>query len=162
MSEFFHGARATIKINKTFAVTPAASGIVFAVGTAPVNQVGTYPDIVCANSFEEAKAALGYSDNWDKYTLCEVMHTQFRKYGVGPVFLVNVADPTLAANKTAVASALKTIVDGVVELPELRRTVQTRRQRPQSRPPWTCRPQPPARTPPPVRRSPPRATLPPR
>lgn len=118
MSEFFHGARAKLKIEKTFSVQAAASGIVFAVGTAPVNQVGTYPDIVCASSFDEAKAALGYSDNWEQFTLCEVMHTQFKKYGVGPVFLVNVADPSLEANRTNVEAKEYAVTDTLVELPE--------------------------------------------
>ena len=116
MSEFFHGARATIRVNKSFAVTQAASGVVFAVGTAPVNQVADWPEIAMATSFEEAKAQLGYSDDWDKFTLCEVMHTHFKKYGVGPIFLVNVADP--ASSKTPVSPTSKTIVNGVVELPE--------------------------------------------
>ncbi len=116
MSTFFHGARATILTNDTFSMTQAASGVVFAVGTAPVNQVGAYKDIVMASSYDEAKEQLGYSDDWEKFTLCEVMYTHFKKYGVGPVFLVNVADPS--SSKTTVEAKNVAVVDTVAEIEE--------------------------------------------
>ena len=61
-------------------------------------------------------AALGYSDNWEDFTLCEVMKTHFGLYGVSPVIFVNVLDP--AEHKESVESAEIALVDGRAELPE--------------------------------------------
>ena len=77
MANFFHGVRTT-KGEGNQSVNAAASGIVFAVGTAPVNQVESYSPIVLANSFQEAQTQLGYSDDWEKFTLCEVMYSSFK------------------------------------------------------------------------------------
>lgn len=115
MANFFHGVR-TSRGEGSQTVNAAASGIVFAVGTAPVNQVGNYPKIALVNSMADAKEQLGYSDDWETYTLCEVMYSHFRTQAVGPVLLVNVADP--ATNKETVETASKSIVNGQVELPE--------------------------------------------
>ena len=43
-------------------------------------------------------AALGYSDDWEKYTLCEFMKSQFALYNVAPVVFVNVLDPAKHKN----------------------------------------------------------------
>ena len=71
----------------------AGSGIAFVVGTAPAHTVGGAVNApVMALNYKEAVAALGYSENWKNYTLCEVMHSSFQLYGVSPVFFVNVLD----------------------------------------------------------------------
>lgn len=48
------------------------------VGTAPVNMVQNPEEVVntpiLANSAAEAMAALGYSDDFKNYTLCQVMY----------------------------------------------------------------------------------------
>ena len=116
MSTFFHGARAEIKVNNSFAVTQAASGVVMAFGTAPVNQVSSWAPIVMAKSFDEFQEQLGYSEDWEKFTLCEVAYVMFKKFGMGPVFFVNVADPAII--KTTVAAAAVAVADGVAKIPE--------------------------------------------
>lgn len=113
---FFHGARARINTNSTFKVNAAASGIVVAIGTAPVNQVGNVPQIVLAETYDDAVKQLGYSENWEKYTLCEVMYTQFKLYGVGPVLFINVVDP--AKHKKAEEEKSIGVVDGSVTITE--------------------------------------------
>ncbi|MBQ9269668.1 MAG: phage tail protein [Oscillospiraceae bacterium] len=115
MPSFFHGVRTT-KGEGGQTINTAASGIVFAVGTAPVNQVSSYPAIVLANSYAEAVEQLGYSDDWNTYTLCEVIYSHFKMSAIAPLLLVNVADPATA--KQAVSEASKSIVSGQVELPE--------------------------------------------
>lgn len=115
MGNFFHGVRTT-RGEGSQTVNAAASGIVFAVGTAPVNQVKSWPKIALVNSMTEAKEQLGYSDDWETYSLCEVMYSHFKVSAVGPLLLVNVADPATA--KETVEAAAKTIVNGQVELPE--------------------------------------------
>jgi hypothetical protein len=63
----------------------------------------------------EAVAQLGNSDDWKKYSLCEVMFTHYRLYTTAPVFFVNVLDP--ARHRTTIAPAELKIVDGIVRLP---------------------------------------------
>ena len=50
-------------------------------------------------SYKEACAAVGYSDDWEKYTLCQSIYTCFNVQNVAPIILVNVLDP--AVHKTA-------------------------------------------------------------
>jgi len=74
-------------------VATAALPVVF--GTAPINLANTphTNQIVVAYSFGEAQEALGYSDDWKDYTLCESMDAAFRLFNVAPVIFVNVLDP---------------------------------------------------------------------
>lgn len=92
---YYHGIK-TSEIPTSLA-TPAeiATGITFAVGTAPVHLVGgeNVNRLVYAGSYAEAVEALGNSDDWNKWTLCEVIDTHFVLYGVKPVIFVNVFDP---------------------------------------------------------------------
>lgn len=114
---YYHGIKTSEQA--TALATPAAVsvGITFAVGTAPVYQgEGAVNKLVYANNYAEAVAALGYSDNWEDFTLCEVMKTHFELYGVSPVIFVNVLDP--AEHKESVESAEVALVDGRAELPE--------------------------------------------
>lgn len=114
---FYHGISTNEKATALAAPTEISVGITFAVGTAPVQQVGGAANkLVFANNYSEAVAALGYSDDWEKFTLCEVMKTHFQLYGVGPVIFVNVLDP--ATHKKSVSSAEVQLTDGRAELPE--------------------------------------------
>lgn len=93
----------------------AAMPVVF--GTAPVHLVedGSVPvntPVLC-NTYKEAVAACGYSDDWGSYTLCEFMSAFFGLFNVAPVVLVNVFDP--ATHKTAVTAEELTFVDGVID-----------------------------------------------
>jgi phage tail sheath protein FI len=98
------------------APSASASGITFAVGAAPA-QAGTAPpnEPVIAYSFAEAKEKLGYSDDWETYTLCEVMYTHLSLYKTGPVVFVNVLDP--AEHVTTVTDAAVTLAGGKAALP---------------------------------------------
>lgn len=110
MSEYLHGAYGVVRsaVNRIAAISDNAM-VYF--GTAPVQQLAlasgaSYPvnkPILC-NNIAEAKAAFGYSDNWESYTLCEAMHVHFELNGVGPLVLVNVLDPTKAAHKSSTAT----------------------------------------------------------
>lgn len=74
----------------------AESGIPYVVGTAPV-QTATLPNpvgipVLCT-SWQDVLARIGYSDDWDKYTLCEFAHSHFKLYGCKPVIFCNLLDP---------------------------------------------------------------------
>lgn len=91
-----------------------------AIGTAPVNlsKASTLPvnvPILCY-SYQEAVDAFGYSDDWEDYTLSEVIYSHFQLYKQSPIVLINVLDP--AEHKTTVSPAAVTLVDGTATLPE--------------------------------------------
>lgn len=92
MPDYF-GVRATERATAiTAPVTANTAAMVF--GTAPVHQTdGATNKVVMAFSYAEAVKAMGWSDDWKKYTICEVIYSHFRLYGVGPLLMVNVLDP---------------------------------------------------------------------
>ena len=113
---YFHGV--STRQNDTSISTPvtADSGIAFVVGAAPGHTVGGAPnDPIMCQSYAEAVAALGYSDDWEKYPICEAIYSQFKLYGVAPVVFVNVLDP--AKHKKSVAEQNYPVADGKVLLP---------------------------------------------
>jgi phage tail sheath protein FI len=94
---FFHGVR--VREVPTSILTPASTtaGLPVVFGTAPVHLTNdpaknVNRPVICY-SWDEAVTALGYSDDWDAYTLSEVMYSQFKLYGVQPIIFVNVLDP---------------------------------------------------------------------
>lgn len=95
----------------------AASGIPFVVGTAPVqaaeNPAKANVPVLCT-SWAEAVENLGYSDDWDSYTLCEFMYSHFKLFACQPVIFCNVLD---AADVEAVAAADVTVNEHKAVLP---------------------------------------------
>jgi phage tail sheath protein FI len=71
------------------------------IGTAPVEQLtssaGAINVPLLINSYDDAKAKIGYSDDWSKYTLCEAVYAHFKnKIGsIGPIVVINVFDPAV-------------------------------------------------------------------
>lgn len=70
---------------------------VFAVGTAPVHTLGegktpyvNTPRLY--NSYDAFVAEMGWSEDWQSFTLCEVAESHFAKYGASPLVCVNVFD----------------------------------------------------------------------
>lgn len=115
MAQFFHGVRAQQRGSSVSTPIVADSGISFAVGTAPVHTAGgKVNDPVLCSSYEEAVAALGYSNDWKKYSLCEVIDSHFKKFKAAPVVFVNVLDPEV---KTVVVPAEFPVVDGKALVP---------------------------------------------
>lgn len=110
---YMHGIR--IKENPTSIPTPVTNeaGVPVIFGTAPVNTVsdpeGAVNKLFLCSSFAEAKAAVGYSDDYEAYTLCQAMDAFFKTFGVGPVVLCNVLDP--AVHKASYSETLN-VVDG--------------------------------------------------
>ena len=102
-----HGVRVLEKDTGVVAPITGTSGLQVVFGTAPINLAddpahATNVPILC-NSWSEAVAALGYSDDWANYTLCQAMYASFKLFNVAPVIFVNVLDP--ATHKTVVSTA---------------------------------------------------------
>lgn len=99
---FNHGSRVTeIPTSLSVPVEASATLMVY-FGTAPINLAATKEYVnepIIAYSWDEAVSALGYSDDWKNYTLCEAMDAAFRQFNVAPVVFVNVLDP--AVHKTS-------------------------------------------------------------
>lgn len=113
---FYHGVRTRqIETSISTPVT-AASGVTFVVGTAPVHTVGgSVNEPIYGGNNNEAVSALGYGDDWGKYSLCEVMYNHYRLYATAPVIFVNVLDPE-KHKKTTPATAFP-LVDKRAHLP---------------------------------------------
>jgi len=95
-----------------------AAGLPVVFGTAPAHLASdpapANKPVLCY-TYAEAVAAMGYSADWDNYSLCEVIYSQFALYNRAPVVFVNVLD--LKTHKTAVAQDEFTIgTDGTVVL----------------------------------------------
>jgi phage tail sheath protein FI len=76
---------------------------------------GKVNEPVLAYSYAEAVEQLGYSDDWEKYSLCEVMYSHFKLYAIAPVIFVNVLDPDL--HKEHSAATVYDVLDSKIKLP---------------------------------------------
>jgi phage tail sheath protein FI len=81
------------------------------VGTAPVQQLRDYSNAIntpiLLSSFDDAKTKIGYSDDWNTYTLCEAVYAHFKNaiQPIGPIVVINVLDPA-AHNVVAMPSSV--------------------------------------------------------
>lgn len=115
-----HGFNKTEAATSVSAPVSVNSGLRVVVGTAPVNLLADPAAAVntplLATTFKEASAAVGYSDDFAKYTLCDAVSVSFQVMGIGPIVLINVLDP--AKHTTALASKTVQVNDGVAEIEE--------------------------------------------
>ena len=117
MPDYRHRIETTETPDSYIAPQVSSAGVLVAVGTAPVNQAAdpaaAVNTPVIAYSFADAKAQLGYSDDFENYTLCQIMDNSFRKAGIGPVIFINVLDPaehvTSLSETASVTNRLATI-----------------------------------------------------
>jgi len=95
-------------------MTQTDSGLIVAFGTAPVHLATDPAEVntpVLCYSYAEAVAAFGYSEDWENFTLCEVMKSQFALFNMAPVVFVNVLDKD--KHKAAVTQAECDLVEHV-------------------------------------------------
>lgn len=95
-----HGAYGEITSSK---VTDAKQSDVVAayIGTAPINLIRGYAEKNLVNmpikvaNMSDTQSKLGYSDDWEAFTLCEAFAEHFDNTvgNVGPIYVVNVLDP---------------------------------------------------------------------
>ena len=86
----------------TSLISPVQSeaGLPVIVGTAPIHLASSDEALTNINkpqliySYAEAVAQFGFSRDWEKYTLCEFIYSQFALYGMTPCVLINVLDPS--------------------------------------------------------------------
>lgn len=93
-----HGVCIYEKATSIVAPIESDSGIIVAIGTAPINLVENLQEavntpVVCY-SYAEAVKKLGYDSDFEKYTLCEVIDAAFRQFNICPIICINVLDPS--------------------------------------------------------------------
>ncbi len=115
---YFHGVRASEVPTSIIPPVNTTAGLPVVWGTAPVHltenpEANVNKPVICYE-YGEAVKAFGYSAEWDKYTLSEVMFSQFQLYGVKPIIFINVLDPK--KHKTAVAEYAVSITEGVATI----------------------------------------------
>lgn len=105
-----HGVNASEQATSVVTPVVAESGVPFVVGTAPIQSAESPAAInvpVLCTDWDEAVAAFGYSDDWEKYSLCEAMYSHFKLFACQPIILCNVlgttSKETVAADDIAVS-----------------------------------------------------------
>lgn len=103
--------------------TPQTADAAFPVivGTAPIfkaskGEKSINVPILCY-TFSEAYEKLGYSDDWDKWTLCEAMYVYFQLYKVAPVCFINVYNPSELSAVEVHAAQQMSVSNKRIELP---------------------------------------------
>ena len=93
-----------------------SAGLQVIFGTAPIhltkNPAAAVNAPVLCYSFAECQQALGYSDDFKAFTLCQSMDACFRVFNVSPIILVNVLDPGNPAHTKENAAENCSVSDG--------------------------------------------------
>lgn len=112
-----HGVYGSEVATSLVPMTETDSGLVIAFGTAPVHLASDPAAVnspVLCYTYKEAVAAFGYDDNFDKYTLCEVMKSHYALFNMAPVVFVNVLD--VAKHKKTVSKKEIQLAAGVANV----------------------------------------------
>ncbi len=123
-STYKHGVYTSEVPTSMIAPILGTAGLQVIVGTAPVNMLGeNFADAVnkpiLANNYAEAVQAVGFSNDFAKYTLCEAIAATFQVVGTGPVVLINVLDPSKTGHKTALTGGTIQVNSNVAVLEEV-------------------------------------------
>jgi len=106
---------------------PVDSALPVAVGVAPVHRLEDPAKAVnnpaLIFSYGEGAADMGYSDDWKKFPLSEVLYSQFRVHAISPLVLINVWDPRKDAQDVA-APALP-IINGIAAIDDAMAMIST-------------------------------------
>ena len=96
---YLHGIQVDEAATKVIAPITGTAGLQIVFGTAPVH-LSADPrkaanELYLFSSFKEAAETLGYSSDFEKYTLCASMHISLLQKGIAPIILCNVLDPAV-------------------------------------------------------------------
>lgn len=121
-NRFLYGAYAEIAAARNVASQTTSTTPIY-IGTAPVHTVTGGADTVnvpiVLNNFAECVSKLGYSDDWEAYTLCEAMYAHFYLEGIGPIVVINVFDPARhTPTSTGTGTTSQTPANGRVTIPD--------------------------------------------
>lgn len=120
MATYSHGITIEEQDTSLIPTVEVSSGLPVVFGTAPIHLLSDSDTADLVNkatllySYNEAVTTFGYSDDWEKYTLCEYMDAAFSKNSVSPVVFVNVLD--LTKHKQSVAGSSLALTNGTVTI----------------------------------------------
>ena len=113
---FRHGVFTQEVPTSLISPTQGESGLPVIVGTAPIHLADpsnvNKPQL--CYSYAEAVELFGFSKDFEKYTLCEFIYSQFALYGMSPCVLINVLDPS--KHKELTTAKKFTITSGEIDL----------------------------------------------
>ena len=116
-----HGVYVSENATSLTAPVTGNAGLQVVVGTAPVNTVADPAAAVnvpvLVNSYAEAVAAVGYSDDFASYTLCQAISAAFQVIGCGPMVLINVLDPANTKFTAAVSEQQVQVNNKIATVP---------------------------------------------
>ena len=92
---FRHGVYKSEVPTSLVAPAQGESGLPVIVGTAPVfmTDKSNVNEPKLCYTYAEAVGYFGYSNDWENYTLCEFIYSQFALFAQAPCVLINVFDP---------------------------------------------------------------------
>ena len=117
---FRHGVYTSEVPTSLVSPVQGEAGLPVIVGTAPIHLASGEDAIKNVNkpqliySYDEAVSMFGFSRDWEKYTLCEFIYSQFALFAMSPCVLINVLDPS--KHKETVSSRKYEIADGEINL----------------------------------------------
>ncbi|MBQ3076795.1 MAG: phage tail sheath family protein [Clostridia bacterium] len=118
METYRHGVYVREADTALQAPITGTAGLQVVVGTAPVHLLddpaAAVNTPILAHSYKEAVTALGYSDDFAAYTLCESISASFQVLGVAPLVLINVLDP--ARHSAEVSETVLAVNGGIATL----------------------------------------------
>lgn len=105
-----HGVYVTEQATSLAVPSEATAGLQVIIGTAPINLADDPYSCtnvpILAYTYKEAAAAVGYSDDYDSYTVCHSIGACFKVASVAPIVIINVLDPK-KHNKAVPESAVQ-------------------------------------------------------
>ena len=99
-NEYLYGAYG--KLGQSIAQSAVQAGTTpVYVGTLPVNLIRGFASLDIVNypvklsNLTNAQQTVGYSDDWESFSLCEAVYAHFNnsKGNIGPIYVINVLDP---------------------------------------------------------------------
>jgi hypothetical protein len=97
MATYYHGIRTQENPTSIPKPVTGSAGLQVIFGTAPINLAddpyAAVNKLILAYEYADAVKNLGYSTDYEKYTLCQSMYASFVLFNVAPVVFCNVLDP---------------------------------------------------------------------
>lgn len=114
---YFHGVYNSEQDTSLTTPIQGSAGLQVIFGVAPIHlskdpkKAANIPKL--CYSFKECQEAVGYSDDFKTFSLCQSIDACFRVFNVAPVILVNVLDPTKAEHTKKNDAISIEVTDGV-------------------------------------------------
>lgn len=122
MEEYLHGVETERDARVEDAITAADLNVQVAVGTAPIHlledPLAAVNRLILCKKSADVTEYLGYCEDYQNYTLMQTAYASFKSFGVGPVVMINVLDPSNNRHVTAVAGKEYEVKGGIAEIAE--------------------------------------------